>query len=454
MRIGSVLILLLIFFHPLQAQQQISLSDSPSGRAAAEYFKAFNSGDTTVMKEFILAHYAASALKEAPIGQRLERYKQFYSMSKGLTFQRALTVQQTFVKTIVVDGNGKKLAMMFEFEPEAPHGMVGIRIDEDTGESSIEPAKNETDLATKTEEFVGKLAASDDFSGVVLIARNGEPVYQHAWGFADKEKKILNTLDTKFNIGSMDKSFTALAIHRLAEQGKLNFTDPIKSFLPEYPNTEAAKVTIQQLLDMRSGIGDFFGERFIAARKEKIKSLQDYFPLFADKPLEFEPGTKNRYSNGGYIVLGAIIEHITGIDYYEYIKKELLIPVGMTNTDWYERTALPANCAFGYTYSTGNGRDSMRHLNTELLPQKGSSAGGGYSTAYDLLLYTKALQGSTFAPKSFEMSNGMGIAGGTAGVNAALEWNKRSGYVIVVLSNYDPPVAEKITKQIRRLLGI
>jgi CubicO group peptidase (beta-lactamase class C family) len=205
---------------------------------------------------------------------------------------------------------------------------------------------------------------------------------------------------------------------------------------------------------MRSGIGDFFGERFIAARKEKIKSLQDYLPLFADRPLEFEPGTRNRYSNGGYIVLGAIIEHITGMDYYEYIKKELLISAGMTNTDWYERTALPANCAFGYTYSTGNGRDSVRHRNTELLPQKGSSAGGGYSTAYDLLLYTKALQDSTFAPKLFEARNGMGIAGGTAGVNGALEWNKRSGYVIVVLSNYDPPVAEKITKQIRRLIGI
>jgi D-alanyl-D-alanine carboxypeptidase len=455
MRVGSTLALCFIFLLTVSARQEISLSSSPSGRAVAEYFIAFNSGDTTAMKDFILAHYAPNALKDVPLAQRLERYRQFYDMAKRLVLQKAVVVSPSFVKTIVADGNGKKLAMTFEFEQDAPNGMIGIGIDEDTGENSAEPAKNDADLISKTEAYVNTLAASGDFSGVVLIARNREPIYRHAWGFADKEKNILNTTDTKFNIGSMDKSFTALAIHRLAKQGKLGFTDPIKTFLPRYPNTEAAnKVTVKHLLDMTSGIGDFFGERFQAARKETIKSLQDYFPLFADKPLEFEPGTRTRYSNGGYIVLGAIIERVTGMDYYDYIKKELLIPAGMTNTDWYERTALPTNCAIGYTHATGNGRDSALHRNTELLPQKGSSAGGGYSNADDLLLYTKALQNSVFAPASFEMRNGMGIAGGTAGVNAALEWNKRSGYVIIVLSNYDPPIAEKITKQIRMLIGI
>ena len=233
MRVGSAFAVCFLFLLPVYARQEVSLSTSPSGLMVAEYFKAFNSGDTTMMKEFILAHTAAGALKEIPVARRLERYRQLYGMTKGLTVQKAVTVSQTFVKTIVVDGMGKKLAMMFEFEPEAPYGMAGIRIDEDTGESGVEPAKNDADLISKTGAYVHALAASDDFSGVVLIARNGEPVYQHAWGFADKEKKIPNTIDTKFNIGSMDKSFTALAIHRLAEQGKLNFSRPdLTRFFP------------------------------------------------------------------------------------------------------------------------------------------------------------------------------------------------------------------------------
>jgi CubicO group peptidase (beta-lactamase class C family) len=437
------------------AQQSISLSDSPAGQKVAAYFKAFNSGDTTVMREYILHQFAAAMLHDVPMSQRLERYQQFFAMTQGLTLQKVLTLREEYIKTIVKAGDGKILAMIFEFDERMPHGIIGITIDEDTGESTVKPVKNDAELVTKTLEYVDKLASNDDFSGVVLIAKNGEPLFINAWGFADKEKNMPNSTDTKFNIGSMDKSFTAFAIHKLAAQGKLKFTDPIKTFLPEYPNAETArKVTIKHLLEMTSGIGDFFGERFMAARKENIKNLKDYLPLFADTPLEFEPGVRTRYSNGGYIVLGMIIEQITGMDYYEFIKKELFIPAGMTNTDWFERTMLPVNCAVGYTNATGTGRDSVRHRNTEFLPQKGSSAGGGYSTANDLLLYTKARQNSTVTPKSFGAQNGMGIAGGTAGVNAALEWNKRSGYVIIVLSNFDPPVAEKISRQVQMLLGI
>lgn len=429
------------------------LSDTPAGQKVEAYFKAFNSGDTTVMKEYILHRFAQRMLKDAPMNQRLQRYQQFYGMTHELTLQNVVTLRENHVKTIVKAGDGKMLAMMFDFEMDEPHGIIAISLDEDTGENTREPAKSDTELVRKTGEYVGALAAADDFSGVVLIAKNGEPLFQNAWGFADRENRIYNSIDTKFNIGSMDKSFTSLAIHRLASQGKLQYTDPIKTFLPEYPNTEAAgKVTVKHLLDMTSGIGDFFGDRFNSAQKEKIKTIKDYLSLFADKPLEFEPGTRTRYSNGGYIVLGAIIERISGIDYFEYIKKEILLPAGMASTDWFERTSLPTNCAIGYTYSTGIGKDNTRHRNTELLPQKGSSAGGGYSTAGDLLLYTKALQRNSFAPASFEARNGMGIAGGTAGVNAVLEWNKQNGYTIVVLSNYDPPSAEKVAKQIRSML--
>ncbi len=204
---------------------------------------------------------------------------------------------------------------------------------------------------------------------------------------------------------------------------------------------------------MTSGIGDFFGERFRAADKAQIKTISDYLPLFADRPLEFELGAQFRYSNGGFVVLGAIIEKVSGMDYYQYIAKNICVPAGMTNTEWLERDALPENCAVGYTQFTGTGTpDSIRHRNTAMLPQKGSSAGGGYSTAMDLLRYTIALQEGKIVPETFKGRGGLGIAGGTAGVNTILDWNPRKGYTIIVLANYDPPIAERVGKHIRMMI--
>ena len=116
-----------------------------------------------------------------------------------------------------------------------------------------------------------------------------------SYGLANREKKIPNTTGTKFNLGSMNKSFTQVAIAQLAAEGKLSLKDPIKKFLPDYPNKEAAeKVTVEQLLTMSSGIGDFFNERYEATPKKKLNSISAYLPLFADKPLAFEPGSKRR----------------------------------------------------------------------------------------------------------------------------------------------------------------
>jgi CubicO group peptidase (beta-lactamase class C family) len=279
----------------------------------------------------------------------------------------------------------------------------------------------------------------------VLIAKNFQVLFQQAYGFADREKKIPNRKDTKFNLGSINKNFTRAAILQLEKQGKLSLPDPIQKFLPDYPNRQAAeKVTIQQLLDMTSGIGDFFGPRYEATPKENIRSLQDYLPLFADQPLKFEPGTNNRYSNGGYIVLGVLIEKASGLDYYTYVRENIFKPNGMLDTDSYERDKAVPNLALGYTRRGRPGGE--RVLNQATLPGRGSSAGGGYSTAEDLLKYVKALSlGKIFLP---DIANGLGIAGGAPGINANLEWDRRSGYVVIVLTNFDPPTAGRASRQI------
>jgi D-alanyl-D-alanine carboxypeptidase len=301
---------------------------------------------------------------------------------------------------------------------------------------------------TELQGYLDTLATEDTFSGSVLIAENGIPIFSHACGLASKSFNVPNRIDTKFNIGSINKVFTGIAVRRLAAEGKLSLDDPIKKFLPDYPNADAAaKVTVRHLLDMTSGIGDFFGDRYEAADKEKIRTLEDYLPLFADKPLNFEPGARNMYSNGGYIVLGLIVAKASGRDYYDYIRDAVFKPAGMLETDWFYKDAAVPNRAVGYS-ENGPARKS----NYATLPGRGSSAGGGYSTAADLLKFTVALQKGVFGAAAPELQGGFGIAGGAPGLNAAVEYDGQRGYAIIVMANLDPPAATNLARQIRSWL--
>lgn len=147
----------------------------------------------------------------------------------------------------------------------------------------------------------------------------------------------MNRTDTRFNLGSMTKMFTAVAIAQLAELGKLSFHDPISRHLPDYPNEAvASKVTIHHLLTHTSGMGDYQNEKFYA-RLDQLRTLSDLVPLFVNDPLAFESGAKWDYSNAGFVVLGLIIEKVSGQDYFTYVKQHVFKPAGMTSTDFYER---------------------------------------------------------------------------------------------------------------------
>ncbi len=333
-------------------------------------------------------------------------------------------------------------------EKQPPHKLLFIFFDAVDDPENItvpDPKADDQELAAAAGDFLEARAKADEFSGVVLIAKDFKVLFHEAYGYADREKKIPNRKDTKFNLGSINKNFTRAAILKLEKEGKLSLDDTIGKLLPDYPNPEAAgKVRVRHLLEMTSGIGDFFGPRYEATPKEKIRSIRDYLPLFADLPLEFEPGTSNRYSNGGYIVLGAIIEKVTGIDYYTFVRENIFKPCGMPDTDSFERDKGIPNLALGYTRR--GRRDGERVLNHQTLPGRGSSAGGGYSTAADLLKYVQALSvGQVFLP---DIANGLGIAGGAPGINSAVEWDRRSGYLVIVLTNFDPPAAGAAARQI------
>jgi CubicO group peptidase (beta-lactamase class C family) len=239
--------------------------------------------------------------------------------------------------------------------------------------------------------------AGDWFSGAVLLARNGKPIFAKAYGFANREAKTPNTLDTRFRIGSMNKMFTAVATLQLVEAGKLRLNDPLGRYLPDYPNKElASKVTIHDLLTHTGGTGDIFGPQFDAHREE-LRTLQDYTNLYGSRGLEFQPGSKWKYSNYGFILLGVVIEKVSGQSYYDYVREHIYKPAGMSSTDSEpEDQAVPARST-GYTKMYGD----QWEPNTETLPYRGTSAGGGYSTVGDLLKFADALWSNELLSASY-----------------------------------------------------
>jgi CubicO group peptidase (beta-lactamase class C family) len=263
----------------------------------------------------------------------------------------------------------------------------------------------------------------------------------------------------------MNKMFTAIAIMQLVQQGELAVDDTIILHLPGYPNREVAeRVTIHHLLTHTSGLGDIFTGEFSMASKSRFRALEDYLPLFADRPLRFQPGDQRFYSNAGYVVLGLIVEEITGQDYFDYVRENIYEPCGMSNTDSYEADKVVPNLATGYSRSISE--DGSLSKNLYFNPAKGSSAGGGYSTAEDLLKFSNCLvkdellspeltdlllEGKVDSPgldegsqygygfKVLTVDNQriVGHGGGAPGVCSNLDIFLDLGYTAVILSNSD-----------------
>ena len=271
-----------------------------------------------------------------------------------------------------------------------------------------------------------------------------------------------------------------MAIVQLAQQRKLMFDDLVGKHLPDYPNEEVReKVTIHHLLTHTSGMGLYWIELFHKHDWILIKTAQDYDALTNKKPLSFEPGERFQYSNSGPIVLGLIIEKISGMSYDEYIQKYVTGPVGMENTYFYDITTPIPNLATGYTKRNLLGELQKDWLeNYFVTPSRGGPAGGGYSTVEDLLRFDIALRSNQLLDQEhfailttgkvdrtpdkkyaylFEEQyiNGhrvIGHGGGAPGINSQLRMYMDLGYTVVVMSNYDPPAAGNVVNKLAELL--
>lgn len=333
-------------------------------------------------------------------------------------------------------------ALILDITPEAPHRITGVEIRIGEGEDEealpavpVRGSMTGEQLSSALDAYVRQL----DFSGTVLIAKNGTAVFEQSYGLANRSDNVPNTPATRFSIGSINKAFTSAAIAQLAAAGKLSVDDPIGKHLPDHPNAEAKKATIAQLLDHTGGLGDFNGPEYQALSKSTLRANRDWYRFASTRPMTFAPGTSKRYCNNCYITLGEIVERVSGMPYETYIAKHVFEPAGMKTAGFLHTDAIEPHVAIGYTTAHGAIRSNLH-----LRGAAGSAAGSSYATAADLLAFEKWRR----AQKGAEA--GAGYAGGAEGVNAIVEADPT--WVVVVLANMDPPAAERLGQAIHAAL--
>ncbi len=474
-----LLCLLLASINSLHAQskQEAAIPDTTVGKQLKDWLRVFASGNQDEFVRFIRERYGKPMLGQDTVVDYADRQARLYLDARSFdirSIEKSTAQEISVLAQASLTGFWYRLSM--KIETESPNRITEYVSERIPPPNNSQKKLSEKELVQEIKAFMEKLASVDAFSGTVLVAKDGKPIFKTVYGMASKAYNAPNRFDTKFNIASVGKTFTAVSIMQLAEQGKLSLTDTVGKFLPDYPNKEVReKVTIENLLTHSSGLGDFHGAKY-PARKATLRTVRDYFPLFADDsaPFSFEPGARMQYSNISYVLLGAIIEKASGENYYDYVRGHIFKPAGMLNTDYYEADVDTPNLAAGYTNFVELGDDYQQfqlgaRKNTSLYSGlKGNPAGGAYSTAEDLLQYVLALrEGKLISAKSLDsmttvkyffrkyaghdISYGYGLelenvngqrvvghGGGDLGISSAIRWYPDSGnYTVVVLSNYD-----------------
>jgi len=337
---------------------------------------------------------------------------------------------------------------------------------------------NDGELIEKVHALLDAHSAADRFSGAVLVAHGNQPLVTTARGYAIHPNVLPNQPDTKFNIASITKMLTAVAVMQLVAGGKLDLHTPIATYTSDLPYAD--QITIHQLLTHTAGFGRYWNDAYRAARSD-LRTVTDYLKLFATTPLEFPPSTRHRYGNTGYVVLGAVIEHVTGKSYYDHMRQSIYQPAAMYDTDHYELDLPIANCAVGYTNNNWFGpTDGQRRANQFIYAVKGSPAEHCFSTVYDLFHFFQALQtqrlldaqytdlcltpntaaeqpGVSFGYGFQIIDDGqhgrvIGHGGRALGGDAFALMYRDLGYIVIVLSNYDRPAARRIIDDIADML--
>lgn len=454
-----------------------TIPDTPAGARAQEILDQINGSASLALEEYIAANFAPAFRDAYPLQAHTSAFsrtrEKFGKMEVAKIDRAGENNLAIILKSVDKDAYLKLVVQVSSQEPHLVQslGFAPAQVPAATDAGEIEKGQNGINWDEIDKKFAAK-ADSNQFSGVVLVAKDGKPIFGGAYGYASKEFHVKNNMETRFNIGSCNKMFTSLGIAQLMEQGKISIDDPIGKYLDYFPDDIASKVTIRQLLQMKAGWGDYWDNEYFRAHRYDMEKVSDYMAFIKDIPLDFEPGTNVQHCNTCFEVLGAIIEAVSGMDYYDYIREHIYKPAGMSNSDSYRRDSAVENMATGYTNMADgqNPGTGFVHHNRYILSDKGTPAGGGYSTAGDLLKYDAAVRkfkllGPDYA--HFAMSGFVGnpgdpyeparvsrAVGGAPGVCAFYGRDMKNGYTFIMLSNYDLPTGLDDMNAIIGALGL
>ncbi|HKP16506.1 MAG TPA: serine hydrolase domain-containing protein, partial [Gemmatimonadaceae bacterium] len=438
-----------------------------------ELVRVMNAGDRAALRRFVDERFVNGGEGGVPPDQRVERLRALHSTFGEIVIKSVDASKPREIAGVVEGMRTETWQGMTVFLNEAsPARIRGVRLSRIPAPDAPTRRPSDAELVAQVKGYVERLAARDVFSGTVLLAKKGVPLYQAAAGEANKDFGVKNTLDTKFNLGSMNKMFTAVSVMQLVEAGKLSLDDTLGKFLPAgaMKPEVLAKVRVKHLLSHTSGLGSYFTEAWDRQSRALWRSVDDWMPLLKDDTLQFEPGTRWAYSNTGMLVLGKVIEAASGQDYFAYVREHVAKPAGMTSTDAYELDRVNKNLAVGYDHEGEDANGPIYRNNIFQHVIRGGPAGGGYSTVGDLTRFAEALKSGKLVsaaglrmlttPKpelnspeygfGFVIDNGgkiVGHSGGFNGINSQLDIYVGEDYTLAVMSNYGDgaqPVADKV----------
>jgi CubicO group peptidase (beta-lactamase class C family) len=429
--------------------------------------EAMDSGDADRLRAFTRDAFAPSMLRTGPndpgiVAFLLDQQRDL----GGFEVHGLLASGPSNVEMLVRARRGTRRWLRYSLTVEAapPHLVAGLfAFPASPDVIPAEGAALGADEATRElESAVERLAAAGRFSGAVLLAKEGKPLLRKAWGEAERSFHAPNRPDTLFGVASLGKMFTAVAVGRLVEQGKVGWDDPVGKHLEGWlPDDAAAKVTVRHLLTHTSGLGDFLGALREGEAWRLLDGVAAHRSLVRSAPPAGPPGVEFRYSNAGFLVLGALVEAVSGKDFYSFVRNEVFAPAGMTRSGYYRFDDVVENRATGYLAPGEAGGVGWR-TNVSLQGLRGTPAGGGYSSVDELLSFASALAGNRLLGREtvdellkpqvkapfgghyglgFEVDRApgggtvFGHAGGFPGVGAFLRVYARSGFTLVVLSN-------------------
>jgi CubicO group peptidase (beta-lactamase class C family) len=477
-----------------QAPDELGYTDVPEmpsgleGERIEMMFDAIRTGDEALAMRFYDEVFSDGVKERFPLEAYMQFFHEFARTKRDIEFHSVREYDPPRKDSTVIVFRDPILesweAFIFRYaEGEKPDGkLAGFAVNAARTPSDVEPPGplTEEEAVAELEVFLDRLCDADRFSGTVMLARGDEILLTGNCGEASKRFLAPVNMETKFNLGSMNKMFTAVACMQLVEEGVLSLDEPISKWVDEtWLSAEITDVvTLHHLLSHTSGLGDYFNDTFEKGSRRRWREVDDYKELIWTDTLAFLPGTDWSYSNAGMFVAGVIVANASGQDYFDYIREHVYAPASMENTDCYDMDCPVENLAIGYwpsdECSSGWKNNYYEHV------IRGGPAGGGFSTAPDLYRFARALQeGKLVSEESLELlwtdhfdperafgyGYGFGVhqtpagkvvghGGGFTGINANLDMFLDTGYIAAVMTNYDSagePVKEKIEEVLGRI---